>query len=141
MTLHPNPPIAARRTGWLRTAWARVEGRLRAAPKVVACTARIRAAAIKPCPFCGWAAPEDLDDVLYRSGSVWRLRADGRRSYHAHRDRRPGDHDVWELCCNESMGGCGAQMHGDSEAEVVALWNRRAPGWRTLLARLAGRGR
>ena len=69
-------------------------------------TAPIRAAlaeALKPCPFCG-GAPVATDRAS---------------------DVTPTGH-IWFLTC--FCGGYAARAHqmGDTEAEVIAAWNRRA---------------
>lgn len=80
-----------------------------------------------PCPFCGMRPPDDLIDTLYPSGPWWRQDGDGHRSYHLHRNRAPGDQPCVTMHCTENMGGCGAEITADTEAEVIAKWNRRAP--------------
>lgn len=80
-----------------------------------------------PCPFCWFAVDTDDDDTLYPSGICWRVE-NGIRHYILWKDRRDGvDGLVWGIHCNEHMGGCGAEMYGDSDEEVVKKWNRRAP--------------
>ena len=84
-----------------------------------------------PCPFCGWHPGEDEDDlldVLHRSGTWWADRTfygKTYRIYRRHSMREEGDSPCWSMNCTENMGGCGAEITGDSEAEVVAKWNRR----------------
>ncbi len=81
-----------------------------------------------PCPFCGWKpAADDLDDVLYPSGTVWRV-TDGRRHYVHYTERKDGDQFCWVITCNDSMGGCDASIHGDSKQETIDKWNRRYKG-------------
>lgn len=84
---------------------------------------------LNDCPFCGFVFPDDPDDLLdvvYRTGTVWRKAKYG-RTYHASADF-PGAVDgyCWKVLCNESMGGCGVEMHGDSQQEVIDKWNTRA---------------
>lgn len=84
--------------------------------------------ALKPCPFCGFEVGEDLDDVLYPSGSCWRYEEFGDSTYRHYislRDRKPGDGFCWSMHCTASAGGCGAEVGGHSAAEAVAAWNRR----------------
>lgn len=79
-----------------------------------------------PCPFCGMAPDHDLSDTLYPSGTYWREHTDiPIRSYHGLSDRQVGDAPCFKMVCNETHGGCGAQVSGDSEAETIAAWNRR----------------
>lgn len=78
-----------------------------------------------PCPFCGWSSdPDDLEDVVYPSGTMWR-EVGGRRTYFSYKERQDGDNFCFVVVCNESMGGCGAEIFGDSEQEAVNKWNRR----------------
>ncbi len=79
--------------------------------------------ALKPCPFCGRAVDDDLRDTLYPSG-VYRR---GELEYVSHRDRQEGDTPCWTMHCVAHEGGCGAEVSGDTEAEVRAAWNRRTP--------------
>lgn len=85
--------------------------------------------AIKPCPFCGWEVPyddyESMLDILYRNGILWRYRPSGRVEFLSKLHTNKYDGYVWKLECNESMGGCGAEMHGLTEMEVTMKWNRR----------------
>lgn len=82
--------------------------------------------ALRPCPFCGRAVSEDLSDTLHRNGIRWSVLPDGSRHYHTGIPGEPGDGQCWSMHCNQSDGGCGAEVHGDSEAEARAAWNRRA---------------
>ena len=78
-----------------------------------------------PCPFCGWTAdPTDLIDVVYPSGTMWR-EVGGYRTYLHYQDRQEGDNFCFVVVCNQSMGGCSAEIHGDSKEEAIAKWNRR----------------
>lgn len=56
-----------------------------------------------PCPFCGFEFPEDLIDCVYPRGN------------------RAG----WRAGCNESMGGCTAEVLGATEEEAIQNWNNR----------------
>jgi len=79
-----------------------------------------------PCPFCGYKPPEDLSDTLYPSGSYRRWMPDiGSHGYIGHRNREPGDEPCWAMHCTESMGGCGAQINGDTMDEAINKWNTR----------------
>jgi len=79
-----------------------------------------------PCPFCGMSAPDDLIDTLYPSGTYRRYDIRGFHHYVSMKDRKAGDEPCWEMNCTENMGGCGAEMHANSRAEVIAKWNTRA---------------
>lgn len=81
---------------------------------------------LTPCPFCGWAPSpdDDLIDVVYPSGTMWRQKGNF-RTYHSYSERQEGDQFCWNVVCNESMGGCGAEMYGDSKEEAISKWNRR----------------
>ena len=58
---------------------------------------------VKPCPFCGVQMEDsDSDDYLHTM--------------------REG---FWSINCLEIAGGCGVQMLGDTEQEVIEKWNRR----------------
>lgn len=81
---------------------------------------------LSPCPFCGRKPDEDLSDTLYPNGSGWKEVGKGFRSYHSFRDV-PKEQWCYSMHCPESAGGCGVEIHGDSEEEVVKKWNRR-PG-------------
>ena len=77
-----------------------------------------------PCPFCGMKPPQDLIDTLYPSGR-WR-EDDGLRHYLLPSDEREGHGQTWGMHCTQNIGGCGARISGDSKAEAIAAWNRRA---------------
>lgn len=82
---------------------------------------------LAPCPFCGMKPSDDLSDTLYPSGIFWRHNPEvGCRSYHGMSDRKEGDAQCFQMICNETHGGCGAQVSADSREEVAAKWNRRA---------------
>jgi hypothetical protein len=80
-----------------------------------------------PCPFCGWAPPSDLSDVLYPSGT-YRRWSERHHVHHyvSHNQSMKGDTPCWEMNCTANMGGCGASISADSKDEAVAAWNRRA---------------
>lgn len=82
-----------------------------------------------PCPFCGMEPEDDLIDTLYRSGIMWRdhVRPDGTamRSYHGRDAAKEGDGWCWTMHCTQNLGGCGAEIGGDSEQEAIDRWNRR----------------
>lgn len=72
---------------------------------------------------------DDLIDTLYRSGIMWRdhVRPDGTamRSYHGRDAAKEGDGWCWTMHCTQNLGGCGAEIGGDSEQEAIDRWNRR----------------
>lgn len=76
-----------------------------------------------PCPFCGMEPSEDLSDTLYPSGIVWNT-TNGIRCYFRYNE---GLYEgmSWKMICNESYGGCGATISGDSEEETKEKWNNR----------------
>lgn len=78
---------------------------------------------LTPCPFCGHPVDDDLSDTLYPSGISFRPPDGG---YVSHSERQEGDVPCWAMHCVEHHGGCGATVHGDTEAETRARWNRRA---------------
>jgi hypothetical protein len=63
--------------------------------------------AMLPCPFCGFRPNVEDDDAVYP----------------ANRERT-----VWSANCYSTSGGCDASVLGDSAADAVAAWNRRAGG-------------
>lgn len=83
---------------------------------------------LKPCPFCGRTPEIDHPDTLYPNGVGWRQEKEGFRSYHNRRDI-PKEQWCYSLHCDESCGGCGAEISADSQEEAVEKWNRRTqPG-------------
>lgn len=62
---------------------------------------------IKPCPFCG----RDLKD--------------SDRQETIHTERTPSRGKKWIIHCAEVDFGCGVEMRGDSEEQVLMKWNRR----------------
>jgi hypothetical protein len=79
---------------------------------------------LPPCPFCGKKPSEDLIDTCYPNGTYWR-EEDGLRHYIRHKERLLTDNRCWLFHCNESEGGCGAELTGDSRDEVIEKWKRR----------------
>lgn len=79
---------------------------------------------LQPCPFCGMTPPDDLSDTLYPSGIVWTDHEQGFRSYSSFKDNPTGDR-CYSMNCTTNLGGCGAEVHGDSKDEAIAAWNRR----------------
>lgn len=77
----------------------------------------------KPCPFCGMTCNLDLD-TLYPSGTGWKDAGAGYRHYVSASDV-PKEQWCYKIVCNESYGGCGAEMHGDNTNEVIEKWNKR----------------
>jgi len=80
---------------------------------------------LKPCPFCGFNFSKDLVDILYPSGIYWRENSEIGGEYIGFKDMLPTDHTCWKIVCNGTMGGCGAEIHGDSKEEVIEKWNTR----------------
>ena len=80
--------------------------------------------ALLPCPFCGRALDITDHDTLYPSGSGWKTRPNGSRSYHR-AGEVPPEQWCYAVHCHTSSGGCGAEVSGDSAAEAVWKWNQR----------------
>lgn len=78
----------------------------------------------KPCPFCGMDINANDHDTLYPSGTGWKDTGEGYRHYVSAYDV-PKEQWCYKIICNESYGGCGAELHGDSVGEVLEKWNRR----------------
>ncbi len=78
-----------------------------------------------PCPFCGKAVDFEDDDTLHPSGTGWYDDGEGLRTYHRY-DAVPKEQWCWDMNCPTPAGGCGANVSGDSKAEALAKWNRRA---------------
>jgi len=80
----------------------------------------------KPCPFCGKAVDLDDPDTLYPTGTCWRFDEElEMRTYHGMNKKQPGDGMCYKMHCPVCAGGCGAEIHGDTREEALALWNRR----------------
>lgn len=77
----------------------------------------------KPCPFCGMICNLDLD-TLYPSGIGWKDAGVGYRHY-VSAWGVPKEQWCYKIVCNESYGGCGAEIQGDSTTEVIEKWNKR----------------
>lgn len=80
---------------------------------------------VPPCPFCGREVDLNDPDTLYPTGIVWSETDDGR--WYQYR----GESGIYSgacyvLTCDESAGGCSAEIYGDSREEVIAKWSRRA---------------
>lgn len=86
----------------------------------------------KPCPFCGMQIdPEDID-TLYPSGTGWidmpfeEVEGGSYRHYvNAFAHEVPKDQWCYKIICNESYGGCAAEIHADSKQEAIEKWNKR----------------
>ena len=76
-----------------------------------------------PCPFCGKEPEEDDEDVCYPSGTGWK-ETRGFRHYVNFREV-PMEQWCYSVHCVKHHGGCGVEMHGDSEQEAIDRWNRR----------------
>ena len=84
----------------------------------------------KNCPFCGMKNNLDID-TLYPSGIGWKEDdlGDGTTFRHyvsIYSEDLPREQWCYKVVCNDSYGGCGATMHGDSIEEVINKWNKRA---------------
>lgn len=81
----------------------------------------------KPCPFCGMKIdPEDIDTV-YPSGTGWidvPMEEGGYRHY-VLASQVPVEQWCYKIICNESYGGCSAEIYADSREEAVEKWNKR----------------
>lgn len=78
----------------------------------------------KPCPFCGMKNNLDID-TLYPSGIGWKEDNDIRHYVSIHQEELPREQWCYKVICNESYGGCGAEIHGDSAEEAINKWNKR----------------
>ena len=79
-----------------------------------------------PCPFCGMAVDLEDHDTLYPSGCGWKFDESLQmRTYHGCHEV-PHEQWCYGMHCPTNAGGCGAEMHGDSRAEALAKWNKRA---------------
>ncbi len=76
-----------------------------------------------PCPFCGAHMNPHDRDTLYPSAVGWK-EENGYRSYCDIYDV-PKEQWCYKIICNESYGGCGATMYGDSITETLDKWNKR----------------
>jgi hypothetical protein len=87
---------------------------------------RALATKLLACPFCGFQMPPDEDenliDILYPTGTYWRVEPDGLKHYVNHKERQPGDSRCWHIICD-----CGAEVHADTREGAITAWNRRAP--------------
>lgn len=83
----------------------------------------------KPCPFCGHSIDPNDIDTLYPSGTGWiDHHTDAFRSYVSAYEV-PKEQWCYKIICNESYGGCGAEVHGDSIDETLDKWNTRYTDW------------
>lgn len=84
---------------------------------------------MKHCPFCGMKCVPDID-TLYPSGIGWKEGdlGDGNMIRHyvsIHKEHVPEEQWCYKIVCNESYGGCGATVYGDSKQEAIDKWNKR----------------
>jgi hypothetical protein len=71
--------------------------------------------------------PDDIDTV-YPSGSAWVDDDYGDGSDFRHYVpalSMPKEQWCFKVICNESYGGCGAEIRGDSREEAIEKWNAR----------------
>ena len=79
-----------------------------------------------PCPFCGKPADLEDEDTLYPSGSGWLFDEELQmRTYHRY-VLTPKEQWCYTMHCPVQAGGCGAEMHGDTKADTLDKWNKRA---------------
>lgn len=79
------------------------------------------------CPFCGRVNDTSDPEVLHPTGTCWReLPDEAIRAYERINTTTPRENWCWSLNCDATAGGCGAQLTGDSESEVIEKWQRRA---------------
>jgi len=65
-----------------------------------------------PCPFCGHDLnTQDIMDTIYPS--------------FLHIDEDGVEHYIYNIVCQESAGGCGAIILGNSVEDCVTKWNTR----------------
>lgn len=88
---------------------------------------------LKACPFCGGKLNKADADTMYPTGTMWADHEDGSRYYFSEglyrgiESQMPNPEGRCVLVqCAENYGGCGAEIHGDSEQEAIEKWNRRA---------------
>lgn len=79
---------------------------------------------IKTCPFCGHQPDIEDPDTCHPSGTGWKDRDDGFRSYHRSTEV-PRDQWCYVLHCSTTAGGCGVEITGDSRQEAIDKWNAR----------------
>jgi hypothetical protein len=79
---------------------------------------------MKPCPFCGHPVDLDDPDTLYPTGTGWKIRAKGFKSYHSFREV-PKEQWCYSMHCPTTAGGCGVEMSGDTKEEAIEKWNKR----------------
>ena len=86
---------------------------------------------LKPCPFCGLTSDTDWEDTLYPSGVGWREDTGviddvtPFRHYLGAYRRDQWQGTCYEINCAVTYGGCGANISGDSEEDVIEKWNKR----------------
>jgi hypothetical protein len=79
---------------------------------------------IKPCPFCGHELDIENGDTLYPSGIGYKIRDNGKISYHSYREVPP-ENWCYKIVCNTTEGGCGAEISDNSRKECIDKWNTR----------------
>lgn len=72
-----------------------------------------------PCPFCGKKLDLLNPDTIYPSGVYWI--DDKLVGYHIYsKYREQGSNSCYVINCLPTIGGCGAEMHGDTKEETIA---------------------
>ena len=79
-----------------------------------------------PCPFCG--KPVDLKntDTLHLTGVGWLFNEELQTHTYHRNTETPQEQWCYSMNCPVTAGGCGATMHGDTKADALAKWNKRA---------------
>lgn len=82
---------------------------------------------LKPCPYCGWQAGNDLRDVVYPTATYghWLDARDHSQGHIYNHEAKGASHQIWRVVCQENMGGCGASVTGTSRDFAMAHWNQR----------------
>lgn len=78
------------------------------------------------CPFCGQHLDAEDYDTVYPSGTGWIDTPDGIRRY-VNLRAVPKEQWCFSVVCNVIYGGCGSEVHGDTEQEAIKKWNTRKP--------------
>lgn len=84
----------------------------------------------KPCPFCGMEIDLEDVDTVYPSGTGWidvpfEEMEGGSYRHYVPASQVPPEQWCYKIICNESYGGCTAEIHADSKEEAIERWNNR----------------